>query len=186
MRYQRWWRLPVLTLFFIGVRLGFNHLNPTPNPPTPPQEFIRQRDIQATPPDENNPSIEIIEQQIHEKINTYRISLGLKPLTLDYRITNESRKYSAKMASGEASFSHDGFEDRAASLEKQALQYASVAENLALIQGYDDVATIAVEGWIDSPGHHKNIVGDFGLTGIGVVKNEEGVYYFTQLFLKRR
>ncbi|WP_024545650.1 CAP domain-containing protein [Picosynechococcus sp. NKBG15041c] len=172
-------------LFFIGVRLGINRINPSPSPPPPPQEFISQQEADSTLPIRNNPSTETIERQIHEKINTYRNSLGLKPLTLDYRITNESRLYSAKMASGEATFSHDGFENRAASLEKQALKYASVAENLALIQGYDDLATVAVEGWIDSPGHHKNIIGDFDLTGIGVVQNQEGAYYFTQLFLKR-
>ncbi|MEB3225856.1 MAG: CAP domain-containing protein [Synechococcus sp.] len=185
MRIQRWWRLLLIVLASLGTTFileQYKQSSPleSSSPPTTQQEPL------VLTPGTKNPSPEIIEQQIHEKINAYRVNLGLKPLTLDYRITNESRKYSAKMASGEATFSHDGFEGRASNLEKQALPYASVAENLALIQGYDDVATVAVEGWIDSPGHHKNIVGDFDLTGIGVVKNEDEIYYFTQLFLKRR
>ncbi|ANV84166.1 SCP-like extracellular protein [Picosynechococcus sp. PCC 7003] len=185
MRHQRWSRFVVPILFYFGARFVFEQTERPTISPTANQPVVQQEQPLTSQP-VKLPNTETIEQQIHAQINAYRISLGLEPLTLDYRITNESRKYSAKMASGEASFSHDGFEDRAASLEKQALKYASVAENLALLQGYDDLATVAVEGWIDSPGHHKNIIGDFDLTGIGVVKNEEGVYYFTQLFLKRR
>ena len=40
--------------------------------------------------------------------------------------------------------------------------------------------------WLNSPGHRKNIEGDFTHIGIGVVKNDAGVYYFTQIFLKKR
>jgi uncharacterized protein YkwD len=53
------------------------------------------------------------------------------------------------------------------------------------MMGFADPVTQAVEGWIDSPGHHANIKGNFDLTGIGVVKNEQGEYYLTQLFVKR-
>lgn len=134
----------------------------------------------------NHPPTEVIEQEIHKQINAYRQSLGLTPLKEDYRITAESRKFSAKMASGAAKFSHDGFEQRAKNLEMKALKYISVGENLALLQGYEDLATTAVQGWIESPGHHATMIGDYDLTGIGVMKNDEGVYYFTQLFLKRQ
>jgi len=44
----------------------------------------------------------------------------------------------------------------------------------------------AVKGWINSPGHQKNMVGDYNLTGIGIAKNNVGEYYFTQLFVKKR
>ena len=52
--------------------------------------------------------------------------------------------------------------------------------------GFSNPGEKAVVGWINSPGHHKNIVGDFNLTGIGIAKNNEGKYYFNQIFIKTR
>jgi hypothetical protein len=39
-----------------------------------------------------------------------------------------------------------------------------------------------VDGWIDSPGHRKNLLGRFTHCGIGVFCNDAGAYYSTQLF----
>ena len=33
-----------------------------------------------------------------------------------------------------------------------------------------------------SPGHRKNMEGQFNLTGIGCARGKDGVFYFTQLF----
>ncbi|NJN73194.1 MAG: CAP domain-containing protein [Limnothrix sp. RL_2_0] len=189
MQRSAFFRLLFPLLIYFGSRFVFNQATETANNPAPynppPSNPAVTNVAQVPAATVQNLPTEQIEQLIHEKINDYRISQGLPALSLDYRITNESRKYSEKMASGEAEFSHDGFDERAENLEKQALKYESVGENLAMLQGYDDLATEAVNGWIASPGHHKNIVGDYELTGIGVVKNEAGEYYFTQLFLKR-
>ena len=38
-------------------------------------------------------------------------------------------------------------------------------------------------GWLQSPGHRRNIEGDFDLTGIGIVRVAAGTYFFTQLFV---
>jgi uncharacterized protein YkwD len=61
-----------------------------------------------------------------------------------------------------------------------------MGENLAFMKGYPDPVSVAVKGWINSPGHQKNMVGDYNLTGIGIAKNNAGEYYFTQLFVKKR
>ena len=52
--------------------------------------------------------------------------------------------------------------------------------------GYSNPGEVAVEGWIKSPGHHKNMIGDYDLTGIGIAQNSEGTYYFNQIFIKTR
>jgi uncharacterized protein YkwD len=132
----------------------------------------------------NNSRFAALEQAIHQKINQYRQSQNLPPLTFDARISEEARGHSQAMASGKATFSHDGFEKRVDAIAK-SIPYRSAGENLAYNQGYRDPVDQAVEGWLNSPGHYKNIVGDFDVTGVGVVKTPQGRYYFTQIFIRR-
>jgi hypothetical protein len=41
---------------------------------------------------------------------------------------------------------------------------------------------VAVDGWIDSPGHRANLLADHTFCGIGVYKNAQGAWYLTQMF----
>jgi uncharacterized protein YkwD len=41
-----------------------------------------------------------------------------------------------------------------------------------------------VDGWLHSPGHRRNIEGDFKLTGIGLAFGHNGNIFFTQIFTK--
>lgn len=61
----------------------------------------------------------------------------------------------------------------------------SFAENVAYNHYYDDPVKVAVDGWMKSAGHKKNILGDFEETGVGVAISKEGQFYITQLFAKR-
>jgi uncharacterized protein YkwD len=135
-------------------------------------------------PQEKNPNEEkaltLVEQQVFDQINRYRTGQGLSALVIDERIVSQARKHSRDMAQGVSTFSHNGFNDRIAAT---GISYLSAAENIAYNQGYSDPATTAVNGWLKSPGHLQNIRGNFNFTGIGVVKNEDGVNYFTQLFM---
>ncbi|MEL4897866.1 CAP domain-containing protein [Crocosphaera sp. Alani8] len=126
-----------------------------------------------------------LEQEINQLVNQYRLSKNLPPLQMNAEISYVARQHSKDMANKRATFSHDGFDNRAKMVGK-TIPYRSFAENLAYIKGYPDLAKVAVEGWIDSPGHRKNMEGEFNLTGIGIAKNSEGEYYFTQLFLLQR
>lgn len=124
-----------------------------------------------------------LEKAVNQQINQYRASKKLPPLTIDPRITKIARIHSENMASGKVRFSHDGFEGRAKAI---TIPYQSVAENVAYNFGYSDPVRNAVEGWIKSDGHRKNMEGQFNVTGIGVAKNAKGEYYFTQLFVRSR
>lgn len=130
-------------------------------------------------------SLGAIEQAVHNQVNQYRASLGLAPLALDSRISSQARAHSQNMASGAVPFSHDGFSQRVQALATQ-IPYNESSENVAYNQGYADAATQAVQGWLNSTGHRTNIEGNYNLTGIGVAKNEEGEYYFTQIFVTSR
>jgi uncharacterized protein YkwD len=126
-----------------------------------------------------------LEQEVHRQVNQYRISRNLAPLRLDAQMSYEARLYSQKMAQGKASFSHKGIEQRFKKVS-QIIPYRKAAENLALNKGYSDPVTVAVQGWIKSPGHRQNMEGKFNITGIGIAKNVEGEYYFTQFFVQER
>jgi len=124
-----------------------------------------------------------LEKAVNQQINKYRASKKLPPLSVDPEITQIARIHSENMANGKVSFSHDGFEGRAKAI---TIPYQSVAENLAYNMGSSDPVRNAVEGWIKSDGHRKNMEGQFNVTGIGVAKNAKGEYYFTQLFVRSR
>ena len=124
-----------------------------------------------------------LEKAVNQQINQYRESKKLPPLSVDPRITQIARIHSENMANGKVRFSHDGFEGRAKAI---TIPYQSVSENLAYNMGYIDPVRNAVEGWIKSDGHRKNMEGKFNLTGIGIAKNAKGEYYFTQLFVRSR
>lgn len=86
------------------------------------------------------------------------------------------------MAQDVVKFSHQGFANRIKALEDDISSQA--AENVAQNMGYNDPASQAVAGWIESEGHRQNIVGNYNLTGVGVAKNQQGEYYFTQIFIR--
>jgi uncharacterized protein YkwD len=124
-----------------------------------------------------------LEKAVNQEINKYRASKKLPPLRVDPQMTQIARIHSENMANGKVRFSHEGFEGRA---EAITIPYQSVAENVAYNMGYSDPVPKAVEGWIKSEGHRKNMEGQFNLTGIGIAKNAKGEYYFTQLFVRSR
>lgn len=130
-------------------------------------------------------SLTSLEKSVYQKVNQYRKSKKLPPLKLDSAIIQQARKHSEAMAKGKVPFSHDGFDKRVKAIAK-SLDYRSAAENVAFNQGYPKPDQQAVEGWIKSTGHRKNMEGNYDTTGIGVSKNAEGEYYLTQIFIKRR
>ncbi len=131
------------------------------------------------------PSFQSLEQAVLTQVNQYRASRKLPPLKMDSRISEQSRLHSQAMASGRVPFSHDGFKQRVQAIAR-SLPYSRAAENVAFNQGYSDPVRQAVQGWLKSPGHLKNIEGSFDTTGVGIAKNAKGEYYLTQVFIRRR
>jgi uncharacterized protein YkwD len=126
---------------------------------------------------------ESLEQSIHNQVNQYRESQNLPPLVLDETISEQARAHSANMVNID-SLSHDGFDDRV-EIIKQVIPYSGAAENVASNMGYDRPDDTAIRGWINSPGHNQNMLGNYDLTGIGIAERG-GKYYFTQIFILKR
>ncbi|QZZ22128.1 CAP domain-containing protein [Leptothermofonsia sichuanensis E412] len=130
-------------------------------------------------------SSQSMEQAVLTQINQYRQSRRLPPLTLDSRITSQAQAHSQAMANGRVPFGHSGFQQRVQVITR-SIPYAGAAENVFRGMGSQNPATQAVQSWLKSPGHRKNIEGNYDLTGIGIAHNAKGEYYFTQVFIKRR
>ena len=124
-------------------------------------------------------------------LNIYREQHGLRPLYWNERLEMSSLYQSQRMnETGE--FAHelsDGvtLADR---IERVRYPYLSCGENLYWIHDVrKDITALAWamhDGWVHSPGHQKNLVGDWTEVGIGVLPDGEGGFYATQNFGKPR
>lgn len=123
-----------------------------------------------------------LKQSIIDGVNQYRSTKNLPPLLLNSLISQQAKTHSKNMAQGQVPFSHEGFKERVQALSGK-ISYRRAAENLAYNSGYAKPAKQAVEGWIDSSSHRHNMLGNYNLTGIGIAKNSQGEYYFTQIFI---
>jgi uncharacterized protein YkwD len=116
--------------------------------------------------------------EILKFVNEDRLSRGLHTLQMNEMESNLAYKHSQDMAAGRVGFGHEGFNSRAKAIQK-ALGSIEIGENVA--SGIMTAREV-VDGWLHSPGHKKNIEGDFTLTGVGYAKNKRGEIYFTQIF----
>ncbi len=127
---------------------------------------------------------QLMEAQVHALINQERQRVGRAPLAYDERIATVCRTHSQNMASGAVPFGHDGFNPGRINQIKAFLPSTGWAENVAANSFPDPVAT-AVSGWFGSPGHYANIIDPtYNYTGVGVAQASDGMWYFTQIFVK--
>lgn len=122
-----------------------------------------------------------MEKEILHYVNVDRKSNGLKPLELNSFESSVALEHSKNMASGKTPFGHKGMEARVKKINKELGPISSAGENVAVGQMN---ASEVVQGWLNSPGHKRNIEGDFTLTGIGYAKDKKGEIYFTEIFTK--
>ncbi|WP_299492576.1 CAP domain-containing protein [Acaryochloris sp. IP29b_bin.137] len=156
---------------------------PTPEPvlespkPIPPQESRRDSTAVA----QGN-----LSQLIYTEVNDIRQSYGLQPLQWNANVANVARRHSQNMADNNF-FSHADRQGNTAleRLLNAGIRFNLVAENLALNENAPDPVALAIEGWLDSPGHRQNMLrAEVTDTGVGVVRQGEE-YFFTQVFIRQ-
>lgn len=128
----------------------------------------------------NAPAAKVIELEILELINNYRIEAELAPLNNLSIIKSVASTHTDYMVSVNQ-VNHDNFFQRKSSLVQNA-SATKVTENVAYAYS---TAESVVNAWLRSPGHKANIEGDFTDFDISAEKNSEGKWYFTNIFIKR-
>ena len=126
------------------------------------------------------PQAKQIEIEIMEIINAHRITQGLTPLQDHGTVKAVAFTHTDYMIE-EDNVSHDNF-----FLRKQSLQANAnaniVTENVAY--GFSSAESV-VNAWLNSPSHKENIEGDYTDFDISAEQNNEGRWYFTNIFIKR-
>ena len=129
---------------------------------------------------ENPPTAKTIEIEILERINAYRIEKGLNPLNNHDIIKAVAYTHTDYMIE-KNDVNHDYFFQRKTSLEENA-SAKKVSENVAY--AYSNAESV-VNAWIRSEGHRANIEGDYTDFDVSAEQNEQGKWYFTNIFIKR-
>jgi len=145
------------------------------------QQLRREEfDMKAAGPKQAN-ELDNIGKEALKYTNEFRAQNGLPPLKWHQALCDIGKIHSKNMGDKKVAFGHDGFHDR---VKQYPFFSRSAAENVAMNHGYasKDVAKISVDGWINSPGHRKNLLSNHNYCGIGVYQTFDGAYYLTQLF----
>jgi uncharacterized protein YkwD len=123
-----------------------------------------------------------MEKNILYYINQHRRSIGLSDLIMLEQASQKATEHSMDMAKRKTGFGHEGFDTRVKYIAKNTGAVSAAAENIAYGQLS---AKEVVDGWLHSPGHKRNIEGNYTYTGIGLAKDRDGVIYFTQIFIRK-
>ena len=138
--------------------------------------------IKKNIPSINEETLHAVGEEILKLTNEYRASKGID-VTLNWseELYWIACQHSLDMSEGTVPFGHDGFRDR---VEQFPFTSMRSAENVFMCTFYptEELANIAVDSWINSPGHEANLRGNFDTCAIGICRNDSGKYYFTQLF----
>jgi len=120
------------------------------------------------------------ELQIEQKLNSYRASKGLAPLSRINHISHVSEGHDNYMISTKT-VDHSYFEEREQNL-KATLGAKRVGENIAY--GYSTIDA-TFNAWLNSDLHKMNIEGDYTNFGVAVRKDANGDMYITNMFIKK-
>jgi len=129
------------------------------------------------------------EQFAFNLINQKRLEMGLDPLAWSDELAAVARLHSQNMAEFKF-FDHRGLDNKMVSDRADSLKigrWRSIGENIAFNRGFGDPVSKAVELWLDSATHRRNMLDPLWKeSAVGVAKAADGSVYFTQVFLVRK
>ena len=132
----------------------------------------------------NNKVNDEIGKKCLELTNQFRAKNNLPPLQWDDSIWKISLTHSKNMGDRKVPFGHKGFNER---IKNFPFNFSLACENVFMCQGYSQysIAEMAVNGWINSPGHRKNLLSNTNSCAIATYITSSGAYYLTQMFARK-
>lgn len=126
------------------------------------------------------PETKLIEVEILDLINQHRASLNLNRLNNLPTIKSEAYGHNNYMIENDE-VSHANFFKRKDNLVK-GVGAVAVAENVAY--AFSSPKSV-VNAWLNSEGHKDVIEGDYTNFDISAEQDEEGKWYFTNIFIRK-
>lgn len=149
----------------------------------------RTRPAEPTPAPRGSRIDPEVEARMFVLANRARGRHGLGDLELRGDLIDIARRHALDMAE-RSYFSHYtpegvGPGDRA---RAGGVRYGAFAENLARIRHAMEPAGLAVDAWLKSPGHRRNLLDEgrigYRYTGVGVAVAPDGTVLLSQVFLR--
>ncbi|UOQ45111.1 CAP domain-containing protein [Halobacillus salinarum] len=166
------------------ANIPYEGLNPNGTTQTPNQfDQAEQYDKNGDQVNTNENRVDQVngafQEQVVQLTNKARKKQGLDPLKIDPEVAKVAQKKTDDMAKKNY-FSHTSptYGSPFQMLKQFGVDYRTAAENIAAGQQTPDQV---VKGWLNSPGHRKNIMNK-NLTHIGVGYSEDGSYW-SQMFI---
>ena len=127
--------------------------------------------------------------QVLQEVNSYRRNHGASDLQRHAGLDRLAQEHSEYLMRHRGTFSlsgknvsHMGFEGRAL-VARERYQMENISENVAAASHLGNApAPTLVKMWSESKGHDHNMRGSWTHTGIGLVKDSDGMVFCTQLF----
>lgn len=121
----------------------------------------------------------VFANEILDLINEHRVAEGLPKISKNKGHSSAYATDHTKYMIEQNQISHHNFTYRSAAMTERGAQH--VGEIVAF--GYTTAADV-VHAWLNSPSHLSSIEGNYNKAGFGVLKNQNGNYFFTVLFYK--
>nr|WP_319487664.1 CAP domain-containing protein [uncultured Caproiciproducens sp.] len=122
------------------------------------------------------------QDQVVQLVNQERAANGLKALTVNSSLTKTATLKSEDMAKLNY-FDHQSptYGSPFDMMKQYGISYRSAGENIAMGQ---TTPQQVMQGWMNSSGHRANILNSsFTQIGVGIAKNAQGQYIWTQQFI---
>ncbi|MED3942862.1 CAP domain-containing protein [Priestia megaterium] len=148
--------------------------------PEQTQQNTKAQQSENTDKSEQTKDASQFEQKVVDLVNQEREKQGLKPLTLNKKLSDVARTKSKDMMD-KGYFDHNSptYGSPFDMMKQFGIEYTTAGENIAKgQQSPEDV----MNAWMNSDGHRKNILNpDFTEIGVGYVKGD--TTYWTQQFI---
>lgn len=122
------------------------------------------------------------EQKVLDLTNAERKKAGVAEIKANAKLFAAARGHSDNMAAKQVIAHELDGKNFDARMKDRGYQFSAGAENCAMGQ---KTPAEAVESWMNSAGHRTNLLnGTYTEIGIGIAKDSNGRYYWTQVFGK--
>lgn len=131
----------------------------------------------------NIDDVKALENEVIRLTNAQRAKHGLQPLQANWELSRVARYKSQDMVNKNY-FSHNSptYGSPFRMMENFGLRFSAAGENIAMGQ---QSAQQVVNAWMNSPGHRSNILSStYNQIGVGLAKDRNGRFYWTQMFIK--